>query len=120
MEQVHDISKVSKGVILDLRVNPLKTRNPKRVLWQTVKTQMKYHIIMHYVAFHQSLHCLLRQIDLQRKKYNNFGGGGGIITCCPSIYTMDHPDFIVCSFMENSIGLKRVKRVVLPLPTERF
>ena len=25
-----------------------------------------------------------------------------------SIYTMDHPDFIVCSFMENSIGLKLV------------
>ena len=23
---------------------------------------------------------------------------------------MDHPEFIVCSFMENSIGLKRVKR----------
>ena len=22
-------------------------------------------------TFHQSLHCLLRQIDLQRKKYNN-------------------------------------------------
>ena len=24
--------------------------------------------------------------------------------------TMDHPDFIVCSCMENSIGLKRVKQ----------
>ena len=31
----------------------------------------------------------------------------------PSIYTMDHPDFIVCSFMENTIGLKRVKEVPL-------
>ena len=31
---------------------------------------------------------------------------GEIITCDPSIYTMDHPDFIVCSLMENSIGLK--------------
>ena len=37
-----------------------------------------------------------------------------MITCDPSIYIMDHPDFIVCSFMEISIGLKRVeKRVVL-------
>ena len=32
-----------------------------------------------------------------------------IITCDPSIYTMDHPAFIACRFMENSIGLKRVK-----------
>ena len=33
-----------------------------------------------------------------------------IITCDPSIYTMDHPDFIACSFMENSIGLKLFNR----------
>ena len=32
-----------------------------------------------------------------------------IITCNPSIHTIDHPDFIVCSFMENSIGLKRLR-----------
>ena len=25
------------------------------------------------------------------------------------MYTMDHPELIVCSFMENSIGLNRVK-----------
>ena len=30
-----------------------------------------------------------------------------IITCEPSIYRMDQPDIIICSFMENSIGLKR-------------
>ena len=29
-----------------------------------------------------------------------------IITCDPSIYTMDHPDFIVSSLMEDSIGIK--------------
>ena len=34
--------------------------------------------------------------------------GKGILTCDPSI---DHPDFIVCSFMENSIGLKSVNLV---------
>ena len=27
------------------------------------------------------------------------------------MYTMTHPNFIVCSFMENSIGLKREKEI---------
>ena len=31
-----------------------------------------------------------------------------IITCDPSLYTKDLPDFIVCSFMEHFIGLKKV------------
>ena len=31
-----------------------------------------------------------------------------IVYCDTSLYTMDHPDFIVCSFMENSNGFKRV------------
>ena len=31
------------------------------------------------------------------------------ITCDHLIYAMDHPGFIVCSIMENSIGLKKVK-----------
>ena len=31
-----------------------------------------------------------------------------IITSNPLIYTVDHPDLIVGSFMENSIGPKRV------------
>ena len=31
------------------------------------------------------------------------------ITCDPSIYKLDHPDLIVCSFIDNSIGPKRVK-----------
>ena len=30
------------------------------------------------------------------------------ITCDPSLYKMAHPDFIACSFRENSIGIKRV------------
>ena len=34
-----------------------------------------------------------------------------IINCDPSIYTKDHPDFIVCSFIEYSICQKRVKMV---------
>ena len=60
----------------------------------------------HNAAFHQGLQCLLRQIQSSEKeiKYTL-----EIITCEPSIYTMDYPHyFIVCSCMENSIGLKRV------------
>ena len=33
------------------------------------------------------------------------------ITSDPSVYTMDHPEFTVCRFIENSIGLKRVNFV---------
>ena len=66
----------------------------------------------HNVAFHRGLHCLLEKMDLQRKKYNIFFE---IITRDPSIYTMDHHDFIVCSFMENSLGLKWVKNLHLAL-----
>ena len=54
---------------------------------------------------HQGLHCLLRQNLSSKKEIQYFLE---IITCEPSIYTMDHPDFIVCSFLENSISLKRV------------
>ena len=31
-----------------------------------------------------------------------------IVTCDPSIYTMDHPDLTVSNFMGNPIGTKRV------------
>ena len=37
---------------------------------------------------------------LQRKKYNVLK----IVTCDPSIYTMDHPDLTISNFMGNSIG----------------
>ena len=52
----------------------------------------------------------LDKIDLHRKKYNILLK---IIACDPSMYTMDHP--IVCSFMENSIGLNRVNNVSIHL-----
>ena len=52
---------------------------------------------LHNTAFHQGLHCLLRleryPIVLEIT-----------ITCDPSICAMDCPAFIVCNFMENSIG----------------
>ena len=46
----------------------------------------------HNVAFHQGLHCLLRQNQSSEKEMQYFLE---IITCDTSIYTMDHPDLIV-------------------------
>ena len=60
----------------------------------------------HIEAFHQGLLYLLRQNDLQRTKYNFYLV---IITCDPSIYTMDHPKFIVSNQKEESISAIRVK-----------
>ena len=53
----------------------------------------------HNAAFGQGLHCLLRPIRPSVKEIQPFSK---IITCDPSIYTMGHPGFFVCSFMENS------------------
>ena len=58
----------------------------------------------HNAAFHQGLHCLLRQIRSSEKEIYL-----EIITCEPSIYTMDHPDFIISNFMGNSIDTQRVE-----------
>ena len=55
-------------------------------------------------AFHQVLHCLLRQNRLSEKKILYFLD---VITCDTSVYTMDHPDLTVSNFMEKSIGLHR-------------
>ena len=60
----------------------------------------------HNAAFHRGLHCLPSP---NRSSKKNKQECMEIITYDPSMYTMDHPDFIGCSFMENSIGLKRVK-----------
>ena len=38
---------------------------------------------------------------------------GEFLICESLIYTMDHPYFIVSNFMENPIGLKRVKNAKL-------
>ena len=55
---------------------------------------------MPHVAFHQGLHCLLKQNRSSEKEIQYFLE---ILTCTPSIYVMSHLDFIVCSFMENFI-----------------
>ena len=46
----------------------------------------------HNAAFHLGLHCLLRQNQSSKNEIHFFFE---IINCNPSIYTMDHPDFIV-------------------------
>ena len=62
--------------------------------------------MLHHAAFLQGLHWLLSQNQISERKIQYFLK---IITCDPSMYTMDNPDFIVLSFMENSIDLKRFK-----------
>ena len=54
--------------------------------------------MLHKAAYHQGLPCLLRQ-----KNFFFFE----IMTCYPSIYTMDHPNDL-----ENSIGLKKIPLVL--------
>ena len=52
------------------------------------------------MPFHQGLLCLHRQNRYSEKEIQYFLE---IITCDPSIYTMDHPDLPVSNFMGNSI-----------------
>ena len=54
----------------------------------------------HYVAFHQGLHCLIRQQQYSEKDIQFYLK---IITCDPSIFTMAHPKFIVSNQKEESI-----------------
>ena len=54
------------------------------------------------VAFHQGLHCLLNQNRFSEEKTTISFGKYSLI------YTMDHLDFIVCSSLEKTIGLKKV------------
>ena len=50
---------------------------------------------------------LLRQNQSSEKEKHYFSE---IITCDPLRYTMNHSDFLLCIFMENPIGPKRVMR----------
>ena len=58
--------------------------------------------MLHNAAFHQDLHCLLRQNDPQIQYFLE------IISCDPSKYRIEHPDLTVSNFIENSIDLKVV------------
>ena len=64
--------------------------------------------MLHTVVFHEGLYCLRRQDRSSQKEIQYCLE---IKTYDPSIYTIDHPDIIVCtSFMDNSIGLIRVNK----------
>ena len=55
------------------------------------------------------MHCLLIQNGFSQEKAIKYFWE--IITCDPSIYTMDHPDLqnaAIPNFIEQSIGPKRV------------
>ena len=67
--------------------------------------------MLHNAAFHQGLHCMLRQNQSSEKEIQY---SFKIIIFEPSICPMLHPDFIACSFMENSIVLKRVNGLSKP------
>ena len=62
--------------------------------------------MQHYAAFHQGLHCLLRQNQSSEKEIQYFLE---IISCDPSIYKLDHPDLTLSNFMGNSIGIHYTK-----------
>ena len=55
--------------------------------------------MLHNAAFHQGLHCLLRQ--KQSSKRNTILGGN---YSHPSIYTVDHPKFIALNQKDESIS----------------
>ena len=50
-------------------------------------------------AFHQGLHCLLKQKQSSEKDIQFYLE---IITCDPSMYSMDHPKLIVLNQKEES------------------
>ena len=69
-------------------INPLKTG---RTHPDILKISEDPDEMPHNAAFHLGLHCLLRQNRSSRKKTML----SEIISCDPSMYTMDHPYLIV-------------------------
>ena len=57
--------------------------------------------IPHHVAFHQGLHCLLRQREIEIQ-FNH--SHLDVINWGPQIYTVDHPKTIVSNGKEKSIS----------------
>ena len=73
---------------------------PKRVLWQTMKTQMK---CSNNAAFHQGLHCLLR-LNKGTEICHNLENS----TCDPLKYIMGNPILIASIFVGISTRIHRV------------
>ena len=69
----------------------------------------------HYVALHQGLHCFLWPTSFFTERYRipyMYNISLQIIACDPSMYTLVQSDFIVCSIMENSIDVEKVKTAI--------
>ena len=62
---------------------------------------------MHNAAFHLSLHCLL--ITLKQSSEKEIKFLFEFITHGPSIYTMNHPKFVISYQVEEPIRIQRVK-----------
>ena len=95
-------------------VNPLykywKVETNKRVLWQTVKTQINAadpDEMQHDAAFHQDLHCLLR---LKQPSGTEVHHNLENATCDPIKYTIGSPILIVSICKGKSIRIQRVKK----------
>ena len=71
--------------------------------------------MLHVAQFHQLLHCLLRQKRFSKKEVQ-FYLHLKILTCDPTVYTMDHLKFIESSNQkEEYIYIKELKLILLNL-----
>ena len=61
------------------------------------------------VEFHRGLCCLLRQKQISEEEIQLYLE---IVTCDPSISTMDHPKLVLSNQMEESISAYRIKQVL--------
>ena len=75
---------------------------PKGVLWQTVKSQLKCSMMLHFIRVFT---VFFRQ-DWSSEKEIIFLGNYNLRPL--SIFIMNHRDLNVSNFMEDSIGLKKV------------
>ena len=91
------------------KFNHSETRKSLTVSFTNSEDTDKKRAIRHLV---QVCNVCLNKVDLHRKKYTLSLEYIVCITCDRSIYRMDLPDFIVCSFMENSIRLKRGEMLI--------
>ena len=70
---------------------------PKCIFWQTVKTQMKCSIMLHFIRF--CTVCLGKKRSSERKVQFYLK----ILTLDPSIYTMDNPKLTSQIRRKNSL-----------------
>ena len=90
--QVYFFSKRSNDNEIVVHLTICIPETPKRVLWLTVKTQMK---------------CRIMLLKLKQSSEKEFNFSQKLISCDPSIrdvYTMNHPKVIVSHLVEEPTG----------------